>query len=310
MSRKTILWIVAGVLAAAVVAAVGIVSYHVGFDHGAGGGVAGLRMPLRGNGFGIVVVAAAARFRAIGLFLALIAAGGIGALIVYLAGPGRHTAVATSGPTAAPGNGPGTALRPALAAVRAVAPLRPQPGLRRSDGRDNAAARRPNATATHRTGDSSPWSCSARSAPWPSRRPVPSATSAPPMPRATLSRADRSHSTGGGRSYSAGFYLAVLIVLAAAGALSLMTYAVAQRRREPARERVRARRSEPRDPDDWRRGGATKGSLRQRGERRGGRRAHARPPPAPLRAVYALAPPPSGCRLGGSRRVVRGQGGP
>ena len=31
---QTVIWIVSGVLAAAVVAAVGIVSYHVGFDHG------------------------------------------------------------------------------------------------------------------------------------------------------------------------------------------------------------------------------------------------------------------------------------
>ena len=32
MRRKTILWIVAAVIAAAVIAAVGIVAYHVGFN--------------------------------------------------------------------------------------------------------------------------------------------------------------------------------------------------------------------------------------------------------------------------------------
>ncbi len=69
MSRKTIIWIVAGVLAAAVLAAVGIVSYHVGFNHGAGRGVAGLRGPLRGYGFGIRVRAAAtAGFPGFGTF--------------------------------------------------------------------------------------------------------------------------------------------------------------------------------------------------------------------------------------------------
>lgn len=59
---------------------------------------------------------------------------------------------------------------------------------------------------------------------------------------------------GGGGGYSAGFYLAVLVVLTAAGALSLIAYAVRQSRREPARVRVPAsRRPETRDPDEWRR---------------------------------------------------------
>lgn len=105
MSRKTVLWIMAGVLAAAVVATVGIISYHVGFNHGAGGSVANLRGPMRGP-FGIVIARRGGAFPGIGLFLALLAAGGIGALIVYLAGPGRRPApTAVSGPGAAPGGG-------------------------------------------------------------------------------------------------------------------------------------------------------------------------------------------------------------
>jgi hypothetical protein len=107
MSRKTVLWIIAGVLAAAVVAAVGIVSYHVGFNHGAGGGVANLRGPMmRGNPFGIVVARRDGAVPGFGLFLALLAAGGIGALIVYLVDQSRRPARASvSGPNAAPGGG-------------------------------------------------------------------------------------------------------------------------------------------------------------------------------------------------------------
>jgi len=99
MSRKTIIWIVAGVLAAAVVAAVGMVSYHVGFDHGAGRVVVGPRGALRGFGLGAVVTRRDAAFPAFGAFLALLIGGIIGAAITYLARPGASSAGAMAGGT-------------------------------------------------------------------------------------------------------------------------------------------------------------------------------------------------------------------
>jgi hypothetical protein len=110
MRRKSIIWIVAGVLAAAVLAAVAVIFYHVGFDHGANTGVsARMRMPLRSG----VAIGFPRRFGGnglggLGVLLGLLAAGGIGALIVYLiVGPGRDGAtVAAGGPTPAAGGGP------------------------------------------------------------------------------------------------------------------------------------------------------------------------------------------------------------
>lgn len=109
MRRKSIIWIVAGVLAAAVLAAVAIVFYHVGFDHGTNSGVVSrVRLPLRGA----AAIGFPRRFGGDGLggfgaFLALLAAGGIGALIVYLVGPGhQRAAVAASSPAPTPGGGP------------------------------------------------------------------------------------------------------------------------------------------------------------------------------------------------------------
>ncbi len=85
MSRKTIVWIVAGVLAAAVLAAVAVVAYHVGFDHGAGGGGAILRRPLRDNGFGVAFGRrGVAAFPAVGAFLTLLIGGIVGGAIIYL----------------------------------------------------------------------------------------------------------------------------------------------------------------------------------------------------------------------------------
>jgi hypothetical protein len=104
MSRKTIIWIVAGVLAAAVLAAVGIVSYHIGFDHGARRGVANLRGPLRGYGVGAAFSRGRVAFPLFGTFLALLIGGVVGAAIVYLTRGGRRPAGATAaGYAAAPG---------------------------------------------------------------------------------------------------------------------------------------------------------------------------------------------------------------
>lgn len=106
MSRKTIISIVAGVLAAAVLAAVGIVSYHVGFDHGAGRGVAGLRGPLRGYGLGSAFTRRDAAFPLFGTFLVLLIGGIVGAAIVYLARAGGHPAGAIpAGHATTPGTG-------------------------------------------------------------------------------------------------------------------------------------------------------------------------------------------------------------
>jgi hypothetical protein len=109
MRRKSIIWIVAGVLAAAVLAAVAIVFYHVGFDQGANTGAVGrVSMPMRGG----LAIGFPRRFGGDGLggfgvLLGLLAAGGIGALVVYLVGSARQgAAVAASVPAPAPGGGP------------------------------------------------------------------------------------------------------------------------------------------------------------------------------------------------------------
>jgi len=88
MSRKTIFWIVAGVLAAAVVAAVGILSYHAGFDHRGGRVVVGPGGVMRGFGAGAVVVRRDTAFPAFGAFLLLLIGGIVGAAVAYLARPG------------------------------------------------------------------------------------------------------------------------------------------------------------------------------------------------------------------------------
>lgn len=106
MGRKTVIWIVIGVLAAAVFAVVGIVSYHAGFDHGAGAGVINPGGPLRGFGFGF-----GRRFGGVAFFpglrlLGLLAAGALGALIIYLVTRGRRQeALQTTGQVPASGGG-------------------------------------------------------------------------------------------------------------------------------------------------------------------------------------------------------------
>ncbi len=110
MSRKTIIWIVGGVLAAAVVAVVGIVSYHLGFTHGAGSGAGGVVRRLRvlpaGNGVSYHVVGVRA-FPGLGLLFVVLVAIGVGALIVYFVGPGRKpAAVSAIGHAQTPGSGP------------------------------------------------------------------------------------------------------------------------------------------------------------------------------------------------------------
>ena len=106
MRRMSIvIWIVVGVFAAAVLAAVAIVFYHVGFDHGATtGAVTRVRLPLRSG----IAIGFPRRFGGggVGVFLALLAAGGIGALIVYLVTSGRQGAVVASVPAPAAQGGP------------------------------------------------------------------------------------------------------------------------------------------------------------------------------------------------------------
>ena len=93
MSRKTIILIVTGALVAALVAAVGIVSYHVGFNHG-NVGVMRIGSSQRGMMCNLVVGGGFARrdagFPALGLLAAVLLAGAVGAAIVYLIGPGRN----------------------------------------------------------------------------------------------------------------------------------------------------------------------------------------------------------------------------
>jgi hypothetical protein len=111
MSRKTIAWIIIGVLAAVVVAVVGVAFYHAGFDHGvSSGAVRRVQMPMAGmNGtgvqFGYRVVRVAA-FPGLGLLVGLLAIGAIGALIAYLASSGGRAApVVPPGPPLSPGSG-------------------------------------------------------------------------------------------------------------------------------------------------------------------------------------------------------------
>lgn len=133
MTRKTIVWIVIGVLAAALVAAVGVVSYHVGFNHGGVRGVVriGAQRPMRNFVFGNGVVRREVGFPGLGVFAALLLAGGIGAAIVYLVNPGRRPAGAFAGGpgavagSAAAGSVAGSAAAPG-AAPGAGGPYDPQ----------------------------------------------------------------------------------------------------------------------------------------------------------------------------------------
>jgi hypothetical protein len=93
MSRKTIIWIVTGALVAALVAAVGIVSYHIGFNHGNVGVMrigASQRGMMRNFAIGFGLVRRDAGFPGLGLLAAVLLAGGVGAAIVYLIDPNRH----------------------------------------------------------------------------------------------------------------------------------------------------------------------------------------------------------------------------
>jgi hypothetical protein len=122
MSRKTITWIVTGALVAALIAAVGIVSYHIGFNHGNVGVMrigASQRGMMRNFAIGSGLVRRDAGFPGLGLLAAVLLAGGVGAAIVYLIDPNRHSARAVAvgssagaGATGAgaPGAGAGAAL--------------------------------------------------------------------------------------------------------------------------------------------------------------------------------------------------------
>jgi len=117
MRRKTIIWIVAAVLAAAVLAAVGVVAYHVGFHHGATRAVA--VGPLRR--FGLVtprvVIGATAGFSAATSLLLLLIGGAVGAAIGYLAWGGRAGAAVAQPAVVA------TSAQPPVAAGAPVNPL-------------------------------------------------------------------------------------------------------------------------------------------------------------------------------------------
>lgn len=136
MSRKTITWIVTGALVAALIAAVGIVSYHIGFNHGGGGvmGISAQRGSMRGFAFGPGFVRRDAGFPGLGLLAAVLLAGGVGAAIVYLIDPNRHSAravavgsTAGAGATAAGATGAGAPGAAAGAAMpSAGGPLDPQ----------------------------------------------------------------------------------------------------------------------------------------------------------------------------------------
>jgi hypothetical protein len=106
MSRKTIIWIVAGMLVAALVAAVGIVSYHIGFNHGNVGVMrsgASQRGMMRNFVIGGGLARRDAGFPGLGLLAAILLAGGVGAAIVYLIDPGRHSARAVAASSTAGG---------------------------------------------------------------------------------------------------------------------------------------------------------------------------------------------------------------
>ena len=139
MSRKTITWIVTGALVAALIAAVGIVSYHIGFNHGNVGVMrigASQRGMMRNFAIGSGLVRRDAGFPGLGLLAAVLLAGGVGASIVYLIDPGRHSARAVAaGSTAgagatgagAPGAGAGGAIPSAGGAMpSAGGPIDPQ----------------------------------------------------------------------------------------------------------------------------------------------------------------------------------------
>jgi hypothetical protein len=134
MRRKTIIWIVAGVLVAALVAAVGIVSYHIGFNHGNVGVMrsgASQRGMMRNFAIGGGFARRDAGFPGLGLLAAVLLAGAVGAAIVYLIDPGRHSARAvaagsTAGGTVAAGSvAAGFAPAPVAGAV-AGGPADPQ----------------------------------------------------------------------------------------------------------------------------------------------------------------------------------------
>jgi hypothetical protein len=113
MRRKTIIWIVAGVLVAALVAAVGIVSYHIGFNHGNVGVMrsgASQRGMMRNFAIGGGFARRDAGFPGLGLLAAVLLAGAVGAAIVYLIDPNRHSAGAGATGAGAPGAGAGGAL--------------------------------------------------------------------------------------------------------------------------------------------------------------------------------------------------------
>ena len=98
MRRKTIVWIVAAMLAAAVLAAVGLVAYHAGFHQGATRSVA--VGPLRRFGFVTprVVVGGGGGFSAAASLLLLLIGGAVGAAIGYLAWGGRAAGAAVAQP--------------------------------------------------------------------------------------------------------------------------------------------------------------------------------------------------------------------
>jgi hypothetical protein len=99
MSRKTILWIIAGVLAAAVVVVVGALAYHMGFDHGS---PAVMHGP---SGYGYFSRRFTAFPAGLLLLLVLIAGAAIGAAVVYAF---RSQAAATVGSTPGGPTGPRT----------------------------------------------------------------------------------------------------------------------------------------------------------------------------------------------------------
>jgi len=108
MSRKTITWLVTGALVAALIAAVGIVSYHIGFNHGNVGVMrigASQRGMMRNFAIGSGLVRRDAGFPGLGLLAAVLLAGGVGAAIVYLIDPNRHSARAVAADSTAGAGG-------------------------------------------------------------------------------------------------------------------------------------------------------------------------------------------------------------
>lgn len=116
MTRKAIIWIVIGVLALALVA-IGAVAFGVRSAASSvaiaqvrpsalrsssarimPGGMVGPLGQLRGNSY-ILRVGGGQAFLGLRLLFALLIGAGIGALIVYLIGPGRHQAAVAAGPS-------------------------------------------------------------------------------------------------------------------------------------------------------------------------------------------------------------------